>query len=179
MYYIINWKHSEEGYAPDLPEGIGFALLAEPGRAHEGARFALFKCHLPEDIKNPGVKEVNDKLTDLFDSASDYPPAMTFTRADLDKCKCETESEFSEKLIERLEFHLKQQIHSPFFMARAAKTEIGYRYAGGYYWIVGCKNGMVEWVSRDYFIYQDPIDSFELDMNAIDSRFGGSCQTQK
>jgi hypothetical protein len=68
---------------------------------------------------------------------------MAFTRADLDKCECETEIRFSEKLIERLEFHLKQQIYSPFFIARATATQIGYQYAGGYYWIVGRKNGMV------------------------------------
>jgi hypothetical protein len=172
MYYLIRWKHTEEGYVPDIPEGIGFLMLAESGRACDGAAFALFKCCLPDDYeKSEGVNHVSDELVELLHSAEDYPPALALTREDLESEESRSEIEFSKTLVERLTFYLQEQIHSPFFIAEAKKTKIGYKHAGGYYWIVGCKDTSVLWVSRDYYVYQDPLGDFELDANEIELRF--------
>jgi hypothetical protein len=53
MYYFIRWKHTEEGYTPDISEDVSFLLLAEPGRACDGAEFALFRCRLLDDYESP------------------------------------------------------------------------------------------------------------------------------
>ncbi len=172
MYYFIRWKHTEEGYTPDIPEGIGFGRLAEPGRACDGAEFALFKCSLPENYeKSEGVNQVSDALAELLRSAEDYPPALALTREDLEADKSRSELEFSGKLTERLTFYLQEQIHSPFFLAKARRTEFGYKYADGYYWIVGYKDKSVLWVSRDYIVYRAPLDDFAVDASDIEVRF--------
>ncbi len=117
------------------------------------------------------VYPVCDELATLLESAEDYPPALALVRDDLDGDGSPSEAEFSEKLIERLTFYLHGQVHSPFFMARAKKTEIGYKQAGGYYWIVGYKDKSVLWVSRDYFVYKDPLGDFELEASEVRHKF--------
>jgi hypothetical protein len=172
MFYFIRWKHTEEGYAPDIPAGTGFVMLAEPGPAYKGGGFALFRGCLPDACgESEGVKPVSDELADLLQSAEDYPPALALTREDLKDDESQSEIEFSEKLVERLTFHLQRQIHSPFFMAKAKDSQIGYRHAGAYYWIVGCKDKSVLWISRDYHVYHDPLGDFELDANEVELRF--------
>jgi hypothetical protein len=178
MYYFIRWKHTRHGYAPDIPEETGFLMLAEPGRASDGAEFALFRCDLPDGYeKSKGITEVSDELGDLLRSAEDYPPALALTREDLERDESRTTIEFSKKLTERLAYYLQEQAHFPFFMAKAKKTEPGYKYAGGYYWIVGSKDESVLWVSRDYIVYDAPLDDFEVDASEIKLKF--HCLTQR
>jgi hypothetical protein len=172
MYYFIRWKHTKEGYAPDIPEEISFLMLAESGRASKGAEFALFRCDLPDDYeKSEGITDVSDELVELLHSAEDYPPALALTRKDLESDESRSAIEFSKKLVGRLTFYLQEQAHSPFFMAKAKKTELGYRYAGGYYWIVGYKDRSVLWVSRDYIVYYALLDDFDVDASDIERRF--------
>ena len=80
-------------------------------------------------------------------------------------------------LAERLAFYLQEQAHSPFFLTKARKTELGYRHAGGYYWIVGSEDTAPLWVSRDYIVHDAPLDDFEVDASEIRLRFG--CLTQR
>jgi hypothetical protein len=172
MYYFIRWKHTERGYAPDIPEETGFLMLAEPGPACKGAEFALFRCDLPDDYeRSDGITEVSDELVELLHSAEDYPPALALTRDDLKDDESRSDIEFSKKLVDRLTFYLQEQARSPFFMAQARKTELGYKHAGGYYWIVGCKDKSILWVSRDYIVYRAPLDDFEVDASVIELRF--------
>ena len=59
------------------------------------------------------------------------------------------------------------------FLARVSVSQTGYKYAGAYYWIVGRtkdKTGVC-WVSRDYFIYADPLSHFELSLSLLEERF--------
>jgi hypothetical protein len=172
MYYFIRWKHTKHGYAPDIPKETSFLMLAEPGRASKGAEFALFRCDLPDDYeKSKGITDVSDELVELLHSAEDYPPALALTRKDLESDESRSAMEFSRKLAERLAFYLQEQAHSPFFMAKAKKTELGYKHAGGYYWIVGYKDKLVLWVSRDYMVYRAPLDDFDVDASEIELRF--------
>jgi hypothetical protein len=172
MYYFIRWKHTEEGYVPDIPEDVSFVMLAEPGGASHDAGFALFKCRLPDEYEGSrSVNPVSDELAKLLGSAENYPPALALAQKDLERDESRSEIEFSRKLMERLVFYLDQQIHSSFFLAKARKGQTGYKQAGGYYWIVGYKDKSVLWVSRDYHVYQDPLDDFELDANEIERRF--------
>jgi len=172
MYYFIHWRHTEEGYVPDIPEDVSLVVLAEPGRASHGAEFALFKCRLPDEYEGfRSANPVPNELAKLLDSAEDYPPALALAREDLEGEESWSEIEFSQKLTERLVFYLDRQIHSSFFLAKARRTEVGYKQAGGYYWIVGYKDKLVLWVSRDYQVYQDPLDDFELDSNEMERRF--------
>lgn len=173
MYYFIRWRHTEEGYEPALPDDVSFVMLAEPGRTSEGAEFALFECDLPEEFEESGsVNEVPDELSELLDSAKDYPPALALAR---DALKCNqscSETEFANKLADQLIKYFQEQVDAPFFMAKARSTEVGYRHAGGYYWIVGCEGEMVRWVSRDYHVYRDPVGEFELDLAQVERHFG-------
>ena len=172
MYYFIRWKHTKHGYAPDIPEETSFLMLAEPGPACKGAEFALFRCDLPDGYeKSKGITEVSDALVDLLHSAEDYPPALALTREDLESDESRPAIEFSKRLAGRLTFYLQEPAHSPFFLAKAKKTEPGYKYAGGYYWIVGSKDESVLWVSRDYIVYDAPLDDFEVDASEIKLRF--------
>jgi hypothetical protein len=172
MYYFIRWRHTEEGYEPDLPYDVSFSMLAEPGRASDGAGFALFECDLPEEFgKTDSICEVPDELSELLDSAKDYPPALALTRDELKFDNSCSETKFANMLSDHLTHHLEKQINSQFFLAKAKSSEIGYRYAGGYYWIVGCKGEMVQWVSRDYHVYQDSVEEFELNLDEVIKRF--------
>ncbi len=111
MYYFINWIHTKEGYEPALPDDVPFLMLAEPGRASEGAKFALFECDLPDDFEeSDSISEVPDELLDLLDSAKDYPPALALVR---DEMKCDhscSETEFSNMLADHLTHHLERQV---------------------------------------------------------------------
>jgi hypothetical protein len=171
MYYFVRWKHTENGYTPALPDDVGFMMLAEPGRASDGASFALFECNLPDGYrKSAAVKPVAPELVELLDSAKDYPPALALARDEVAD-EVRSEDTFAKKLAERLIYHLERQVNSPFFLAKAVVTESFYKEAGGYYWIVGHHNGQVKWVSRDYHVYRDSISDFDLDSSELTARF--------
>jgi len=173
MYYFIHWRYTPEGYEPALPHEVPFSMLAEPDQASRGAKFALFECDLLEGFEeSDSISEVSSELSELLDSAKDYPPALALARDELKLEPHCSEIEFSNKLVERLNHHLQKQVKSPYFMAKAMSTETGYRHAGGYYWIVGCEGERVLWVSRDYYIYRDALWDFELDMSEVEIRFG-------
>ena len=78
-------------------------------------------------------------------------------------------------MIERLRHLLSRQRDYPHFLAEALKTELGYKYAGTYYWIVGYRPDRVgreiNWVSRDFFIYQDSIAEFAVEAADLEQRF--------
>jgi hypothetical protein len=171
MYYFVRWKHTVNGYTPELPDDVGFAMLAEPGRASDGPGFALFECHLPDDFrKSAAVKPVSSDLAELLESAKDYPPALALARDEVAD-KARSEAAFAKKLAERLIYHLERQASSPFFLAKAIVSESFYKEAGGYYWIVGYSGGQVQWVSRDYHVYRDSISDFDLDTSELIARF--------
>ena len=172
MYYFINWIHTADGYRPALPEDLAFVMLAEPGTASEGATFALFECELPEDFPaSEAVEPVPDRLAELLDSAKAYPPALALTRDQVSKQPTYSKHDFTAALVQQLRFHLDGQRAMPFFLAVARVTELGYKEAGGYYWIVGYQSGTVAWVSRDYFVYHDPVEHFDLDRSELEQRF--------
>ena len=178
MYYFIRWKHTRHGYTPDIPEGTSFLMLAEPGRARDGAEIALFRCDLPDGYdKSEAITEVSDALVELLHSAEDYPPALALAREDLESGASRSAMEFSKRPAERLTFYLQEQARSPFFLAKAKKTELGYKHAGGYYWLVGSKDESVLWASRDYIVYDAPLGDFEIDAKEIQLRF--HCLTQR
>jgi len=174
MYYFINWVHTAEGYRPALPEDLGFLLLAEPGTPSKGATFALFRCDLPDTLPfSEAIVPVPDHLAGLLNSAKDYPPALALVRDYLYKMHSLSKSEFTETLVQQLHFHLDRQRTAPYILAAARVTETGYKESGSYYWIVGYQRGMVAWVSRDYFIYHDPVEHFDLDHSDLEHRFTG------
>jgi hypothetical protein len=138
MYYFINWVHPTDGYRPALLEDIAFAMLAEPSEAFKGAIFALFECELPENfLVSEKVEPVPDHPAELLDSAKSYPPTLALTRFQVSKQPRHSKQDFTEALVQRLRFHLNGQRAAPFFLATVRVTELGYKEAGGYYWIVG------------------------------------------
>jgi hypothetical protein len=172
-YYFIDWEHTEQGYRPAIPEDLPFLMLAEPGAASEGATFGLFECDFPEGVERPdSVHRVPSELAELIDSAKDYPPALALVRHDPRlRASLSSPPEFGKVLGELLVNQLHEQIAAPFFLAKARRTEVGYKDAGGYYWIVGYDGEKVRWVSRDYHVYTDLAEDFDLDMVVLEKRF--------
>ncbi len=82
---------------------------------------------------------------------------------------------FTETLASSLRFYLDGQRTSLFFLAKAIKQELGYKYVGRYYWIVGIgagDNPYVSWVSGDFFVYRSPATDFEVERVWLERRFG-------
>lgn len=174
MYYFIEWNHSETGYSPDLPEGTGFLLIAEPG---DTGTFGLFQVeNLTEtDIPHYRMEPVSQEMILLLQSAEQYPPALALAREKMRSVTGETPTRFSEILIESLHEHLANQHRSPYFLARSTRQETGYKNLGGYHWIVGYRPDRVgreiSWVSQDYHIYHDKLEDFDCDRAFLNTRF--------
>lgn len=174
MYYFIRWRNTQDGKVADLPEDVDYAMLAEPSSSSD---YALFECIVPDEYEDSeAVEPVSDYLSDLLESAKDYPPALALAREEVKSERSIFESEFAKQLIERLEFHLKRQKSSPYFMARRINRHTQWRSEGGFNWIVGYKSQdalrKIAFVSDDYYICHAPVEDFDVEVAEIEERFG-------
>lgn len=172
MYYLANWKHLKSGQkVADLPKNIGYMLLASPFYESE---FSLFECDIKESDKFPNIEKVPKENFFLIESAKQYPPALAIGRDNIqDQFKSHpTRKEFLDTYCQVLESLLSQQRDSKYFICKASKTESGYLYKGEYYWIIDYKkSGEVSWVSRDYFVYQNCLEYFDVEEEYLINRF--------
>ena len=167
-YCIVNWVPDPEGgRRPDLPEGLGFCLLAGPHHSD----FALFDVsELPSTADT-----VDSTLEGLLNSAAVYPPALAIARDRVERHTLSRE-EFPNRLCELLREELDAQRSSRAFLACVRGIDNVYTRDGQYYWIVDYRpeypGREVWWVSRDYFVYQDSIDAFDIERDQLIQRFG-------
>ena len=172
MYCFVNWREAaDEGKELDLPEDIGYGVLAEPYRNSD---YALAQITCSGEYQP--ILSVSAELEDLLGAAEQYAPALAITRETLSRREEPiSPQEFERQLIERLQHLLRGQRDHPHFLAEALKTELGYKYAGTYYWIVGYRPDRIgreiNWVSRDFFIYQDSIAEFAVESADLEQRF--------
>lgn len=180
-YRFVPWRYASEGecYEPDLPEEVKCELIADLTRSQP--RDAIYLLWWDEETPEPlGVRAVPDSLVELLESATAYPPALAIARdvrfrKDFDD---RSEEEAVEEFTTVLRDELNQQRDRPFFLARALADPSGfdgYKSEGHYYWIVGYRpervGREVSWVSRDFFVYQDPITDFDVDVAYPAERF--------
>ena len=180
-YRFVPWRYNleEECYEPDLPEGVRCELLADFTRSHLHDAIYLLRWD-EETPEPPGVRAVSDSLVKLLASATAYPPALAIARdvrfrKDFDDLSAE---EAVEEFTVVLRDELNHQRDRPFFLAQALADPsgfVGYKTEGCYYWIVGYRpqrvGREVSWVSRDFFVYQDPITDFDVDVAYLAERF--------
>jgi hypothetical protein len=165
MYALLYWKFGKNGHRPDLPSGVSFLLLADPGR---GAEFGLFDVKLQNEQSLPSDAQiVSAELKELIDCSKRYAPALALARDDVSEKGHSTPDAFLAAYQDRLRDHLRQQPVAGYFLAEVVEGETGYTSAGGFCWIVSYTTsdtgGTVGWVSDDYFVYHDPTSKFRLD----------------
>ena len=196
MFCLTNWVHTPDGYVADLPEGVGYSVLAEPRFSSEInprrtteqppiARpappailgFGLFDAlGLVEIPPNCSAERIPPALAELIYAAQQYAPALVLARAEMRKLHLTSREEFVKVLSECLRRRLAAQITDPYFLALATQSQTGYIAAASYYWIVGYNpkrpEYAVKWVSADYYVYANPIEYFDLDPKWLAARFG-------
>ena len=175
MYYFVDWKQTDNGYVPALPEGTSYCLVAAPAAAHT---YGIFDARVDED-EYPDLKQqrVSQDLSDLLMAAEQYAPALAVARERVRKIECASREVFVETFAALIRQLLASQRESPYFMAMATRDEGSYKSAGTYYWIVGYRPDRVchevSWVSRDFFVYQNPVADFDCDRALLEERFLG------
>jgi hypothetical protein len=170
MYLVTRLVKKKLGFGPDLPPKTGFLMLAEPS---DPVEFALYSCDGLREAP-PNTTPVSSTLEDLLLSGEAWPPALALTRNDLRKQKFSSVEEFLAKVEERLLYHLSHQREHPAFLARNLVDTGCYKQAGAFYWIIGYKlwePPIVWWISRDYFIYDDPVSHFDVTLKELAKRF--------
>ncbi len=173
MFCFVSWQYEGEAKSPAVADEIGYVLLAEPSYTSE---YALLECDLPYDFSDTAqIQRVPEQLADLLESAKRFPPALAIMRDEFGGTEPLSREVFTTQLIERLHWHLQNQRRQPFLLANAIITELGYKYAGRYYWIVGVHpyspSYLVGWVSDDYHVYHDPIEHFDITVTELETRF--------
>ena len=170
MYLVTHLVKKKVGFGPDLPPNAGFLMLAEP---KDPVEFSLYSC---SDLSEapPNTTPVSEYLEDLILSGEAWPPALALMRNDLRKLTFSSVDAFLAKVEERLSFHLSHQREHPAFLARNLNSTGSYKQSGAYYWLIGYKlwePPIVWWISRDYFIYDDPVSHFEVSLDELARRF--------
>jgi hypothetical protein len=174
MYCFIKLKKTACGStAPDIHNDIDFLLIAD---AKQLADYELYDCSIAADTELPSsIIPVSMELNILLHSAEHFPPALAIARETIEDCLPENASidTFSQHLVSILGDLLTRQNELPYFMGKAKTSEIGYSCSGGFYWIINYseETKQVSWVSRDYFIYKDSIENFDVSELELQKRF--------
>lgn len=172
MYCFVNWRKTSGYKELDLPDNCGYSVLAEPS---DESDYVLAQVNHPLGCPPP-VPPVSEELTELLNAAEQYAPALALTRADVRRREAAPQSEFEHHLSECLRHHLSEQRHQNHFLAAARVTQLDYKYAGMYYWIIGYQPNHVghevRWVSRDFYVYQDSVADFDVAAAYLEQRFG-------
>jgi hypothetical protein len=190
LYRFVSWRECPEieedgckGFEPDLPEGTNCILLAQIGWSGTGSGpyDALYAVRWPKDVPElPSMRAVPASLAKLLESRHTYPPALAIAQNVRFRKEAAhwSAAEAVEKFTNALRDELDNQRHRGYFLAKAIRDEIGYKRAGKYYWIVGYRppskkqpEAQAAWVSRDFFVYQDPVTDFDVDTEWLKARF--------
>ena len=170
MYCFVNWRETSDHKEPDLPEGLGYLVLAEP---YQDSDYVLLQISYADEYQ-PAMP-VSDELEDLLGAAEQYAPALAITRETISSEELIDQQAFERLLIERLRHLLGGQRDHSYFLVEALRTELGYKYAGTYYWVVGYHPNRagreIDWVSRDFFIYQGGLAEFRVEVADLEQRF--------
>ena len=163
-YYIVDYIPFENGWMPVLPAETSFMLLAAPHG--DPPRWGIFQVWA-EVPPSEQVREIEDQLREIILSGERYPPALALARE-------ESSAGFDGRVPSRQEFcrlygdivieHMRRQAQAPYVLVEAVGEESMYLTRGQFYWVLRYLRGSggVQWVSADYFIYENPASDFAL-----------------
>jgi hypothetical protein len=174
-YCFVEWQDLQTESMPRLPEGTPFLLLAG---TPEISNWALFECDLPDDFQfDDSIELVEEELEILLYSANFYPPALALAREDLEiackKLKSISKEIFTDLFSNILRKHLQLQRFSSHFLAESQIDEEDYLVKGAFYWIIGFDPEIneVEWVTDNFYIYENPAADFGLEPHMLRKYF--------
>ena len=138
----------------DMADVLNYTLLCDPAQSEIG----LYSCG---DVP-PGAKKLTYTEAALVESATQYPPAIALTRNEAKLQDIQDKGVFLNWVLGRLDYHLAQQAEAKYLLAKSLDPGDPDLSFGAYYWILGIsdESAMIDWVSRDFFIYKSPAASF-------------------
>src|SRR5689334_4811523 len=126
-YYLVKRVSTRRGISPQLPRGVGFLELADPGIA---SPWALYRCDWRRRLGR-FMREVPDELGTLIRSGERYPPALAFARNDISRLgrrrRRMTRAEFVRSYAASLRRHLRSQRSTRHVLAESRVDDSGYR----------------------------------------------------
>jgi len=153
-----------DGRGPDVPDGVGFLLLADP--LVTGSSYALYRLDVPETMVVPQARPLPEDVEALIGSGEDYPPALAQARdaVELREGHEPQPDDFLRRYADHLTGFLAAQRESEAFLARCAEGQLGYLTPGAWYWLLArAKDGSrVRWVSSDFHVYADSSEAFDV-----------------
>ncbi len=160
-YCFMNFLRNGQGLAPDCPDGVGFVLLADLPRVPWG----LFAAD-ENDAWSP-QHLVSAELAALIESGKRYPPALALARDEVRQVfgdHCPSEAEFARAYGLSVRTHLSRQHESSYVLAPALKDGAGDLTKGEWYWVlrISGKPPAASWVSRDFHVYSNDMNDFDL-----------------
>jgi hypothetical protein len=172
QFCFASLRRTTEGseWEPDLPEGVGYLLLADL----KEVRWGIYEVTLhPQNEGWIPPNPVSDELAALIWSGKRYPPALAIARLDMTHkfgTRRPSRAEFAEAYSVSIQTRLSQQQGAPYLMARVRRGEEFYLTPGEWHWVLRVSGSppMAEWVSEDYFVYQSPVEHFELAKDQIE-----------
>jgi hypothetical protein len=112
-------------------------------------------------------RPVTRKLAVLIESGKRYPPALALARAEV-AAVCDgaepSEAQFESIYARAIEEHLKRQPEAPYLLAKSTMTIDTDLTEGEWFWLLDVSGSpqQVRWLSDDFHIYSDGIDTFDL-----------------
>ncbi len=165
-----------DGYAPDFPEGVSYALLADC----ESASWGLYEFAQDETNEDwSPQRPVSDALAACIESGMRYPPALALARDDLARMfsnREPTKDEFAARYAESIRSRLASQRDAGFLLAPAVREEPGYLTKEEWYWVLRVSESdpdLVEWVSGDFYVYSNAVTDFDLTEQQLETLKGG------
>lgn len=165
-YYFVRRTQTRFGFGPDLPRGLGFLEMADPGSA---SPWALYRCDRRRRLGR-SMRAVSRELQTLLWSGEAYPPAFALARNDLKRRGRRgpmTLAEFKRSYATFLRRRLRAQATSRHVLAESTVDDVAYRRKGEFCWVLRAPARLIEicWVSSDYFIYECRASEFKLPVN--------------
>jgi hypothetical protein len=153
-----------DGLEPDVPDGVGFSLLADLPNLDWGV-YELYTT-IAENPWTP-PEPVSDQLAALIESGKRYAPALALAREELVMVFGDhhpSHAEFQTAYAAALRAHLFRQHEAPYLLAPALEDVDGRLSKDEWYWVLSIKGSppIASWVSEDFQIYDNPVAQFDL-----------------
>ena len=166
MYCFARWRHSTRGLTPDVPASCPFLVVAH----HWDSQWCLLSLGTGIHRLPPRTQPTTQELRQLLESSEAFPPALALAAHELKRRRRPQRSpdEISDALVRSLRRHLRRQPSTPYLLAEARRTELGYLDAGDFVWILGIRfdprsrRYLASWVSSDFNIYSNPARDFRI-----------------
>jgi len=162
-YYAADYQPTKHGAGPTFPEGVGYLLMAAP---RDGPSWGVFQCMAKVPLADH-IFAIPEDLRRALSTAEHYPPALAIARDAVAagfRDRRPSRDDLFRLYTEHLLKHMSLQPSAPYLFVEATGDEPGYLTRGQFYWVLRYLKGAgtVNWVSSDYFIYENSASDFAL-----------------